>query len=426
MFVHLGGDENSKPTYFEVIAADRLVPSLKAAVVYALSVFSQRHPWVHRLLSYDDEVFALVTLALDGHSLFSSDSTFADSLYGLKLRPLGLPPGQRQGAPERLTRRHRALVLACKVLLPYLRAKADKAFRQASSSTASGGGVLALALRYGAPQGPSSADPTAHRPEDRPEDGTGGLPRRLAGALVAAYPWMHAAMEGTTFAYHLSYLLGASSVHHPVLHALGVCVARTSSKDLMDAEKAKQGRRQALLQALSAALATATATATAAPGSGTAPAAPTAAWSVVAAATASARRAAASARYGLLRGLLAARWLAEDHARSALILAVFGFKALEWWYSTAEGSLARGKVLPPPPPPPPPRPVPPPEGVGLPPDPSDCPLCRKRTTNPATIATSGYVFCYPCAFNQVMAHGRCPVSLLPAGLDHVRKLYEAA
>lgn len=37
-FVYLGGDETTKPTYFEVVAAERLVPSLKAALVYALSV----------------------------------------------------------------------------------------------------------------------------------------------------------------------------------------------------------------------------------------------------------------------------------------------------------------------------------------------------------------------------------------------------
>eukprot|EP00955_Chlamydomonas_euryale_P085757 364161-Chlamydomonas_euryale.AAC.2 len=37
-FVYLGGDDASLPTYFEVLAADRLVPSLKAAVVYVLSV----------------------------------------------------------------------------------------------------------------------------------------------------------------------------------------------------------------------------------------------------------------------------------------------------------------------------------------------------------------------------------------------------
>jgi peroxin-12 len=51
-FVQLGGDDGSRPTYFEVLAADRLVPSLRAAVVYALSVLSQRRSWLHRLLEY--------------------------------------------------------------------------------------------------------------------------------------------------------------------------------------------------------------------------------------------------------------------------------------------------------------------------------------------------------------------------------------
>ncbi|PNH06566.1 Peroxisome biogenesis protein 12 [Tetrabaena socialis] len=335
MFVHLGGD-SSTPTYFEVVAADRLVPSLKAAVVYALSVFSQRHPWVHRLLAYDDEVFALLTLALDGQSLLGSDSTFADGLYGLKRRPLrAAAPAPAAGAgagadpgPVRLTRHQRWLLLAAQVLLPYLRAKLDKAYRRAAAPR---GGVLGLAIRYGVEQ-ESRGDSGAPRPDGGLEATTGGVRQLLQRALVVSYPWIHAGLEGTTFAYHLSFLLGAAPVHHPVLHALGVAMARTSSQDL----------------------------------------------------------------------------------------------ALEWWYTTAEEAVSRGKALPTPPPPPPPRPVPPPAGVGLPLDPSDCPVCRRRTTNPAAVATSGYVCCYPCAFNHVMQHGCCPVSLVPATLDHVRKLYEAS
>ncbi|GIM01879.1 hypothetical protein Vretimale_6667 [Volvox reticuliferus] len=268
MFVHLGGDENSKPTYFEVIAADRLVPSLKAAVVYALSVFSQRHPWVHRLLNHDDEVFALIALALDGHSLLTSDSTFADSLYGLLLRPLR---PVAQDAPGRLTRRQRWLILICKVILPYLRSKADKAFRRSSAAS---GGVLALALRYGTGQSSPTSDAgrTSHSGgRGEFEDAGSGLWwRQLERAFLAVYPWLHAVMEGTAFAYQLSYLLGASPVHDPVLHALRVCVARISAKDLMDAEKAKQVRRQTLLQALLTAATAATAGA-AAGGGGTAP-----------------------------------------------------------------------------------------------------------------------------------------------------------
>lgn len=100
---------------------------------------------MHRLLNYDDEVFALLTLALDGHSLFSTDSTFSDSLYGLKRKPL------RPGASDRLSRRQRWLMLACQVLLPYLRAKTEKVYRH-YAATSPGSGVLGLALRYSAAQ----------------------------------------------------------------------------------------------------------------------------------------------------------------------------------------------------------------------------------------------------------------------------------
>lgn len=47
-FMHLGGDAGAKPTYFELYAADKLVPTLKAAVIYSLSVsgelFTLPHP----------------------------------------------------------------------------------------------------------------------------------------------------------------------------------------------------------------------------------------------------------------------------------------------------------------------------------------------------------------------------------------------
>lgn len=51
--------------------------------------------------------------------------------------------------------------------------------------------------------------------------------------------------------------------------------------------------------------------------------------------------------------------------------------------------------------------------------------CRRRRTNPCIVSTSGYCFCYPCAFGFVLEHGCCPVTRLPASLDHIRKLYEA-
>ena len=42
------------------------------------------------------------------------------------------------------------------------------------------------------------------------------------------------------------------------------------------------------------------------------------------------------------------------------------------------------------------------------------------------VATSGYVFCYPCAHRWVAERGCCPVTLAAANLDHVRRLYQSA
>lgn len=65
---------------------------------------------------------------------------------------------------------------------------------------------------------------------------------------------------------------------------------------------------------------------------------------------------------------------ATDHLRNLIILAVFGFKVLEWWYTSAEDRLASGSALPPPPAPP--APTPHPNGVKLAADVKICPLCR--------------------------------------------------
>lgn len=50
----------------------------------ALQVFAQRRPIFHRLLDFEDEVFAIITAALDRQSLANGSSSFAESLYGLR------------------------------------------------------------------------------------------------------------------------------------------------------------------------------------------------------------------------------------------------------------------------------------------------------------------------------------------------------
>lgn len=53
-----------------------------------LQVAGQTRSWVLRLLQYEDEVFALVSLLLERHSLANLHATFAESLYGLKRQPV--------------------------------------------------------------------------------------------------------------------------------------------------------------------------------------------------------------------------------------------------------------------------------------------------------------------------------------------------
>jgi len=86
-FVHLGADSGSRPTFFEVYAADRLAPSLKAALIYSLSVVAQRRQWVQYLVEAEDELFLLLSFVVDHASLQSSGATFAESLYGLRRTP---------------------------------------------------------------------------------------------------------------------------------------------------------------------------------------------------------------------------------------------------------------------------------------------------------------------------------------------------
>ena len=76
-----------------------------------LQIFAQRRPMFHRLLDWEDEVFALITALLDRQSLQNGSSSFAESLYGL--RRAGRPGSQGLPDPALLHRgqRHTLAVL---------------------------------------------------------------------------------------------------------------------------------------------------------------------------------------------------------------------------------------------------------------------------------------------------------------------------
>ncbi|WIA17383.1 hypothetical protein OEZ85_014241 [Tetradesmus obliquus] len=394
-FMHLGGDAGAKPTYFEVYAADKLVPTLKAAVIYSLSVLGQSRSWVLRLLSYEDEVFALVSLLLERHSLSTMHATFAESLYGLKRQPA--PPKVQPAAAGSaaaaagsgassalglLSRKQQYQALLCEVLLPYLKSKADHLYARHAQQQ---GGVLGLALARSTQQQQQQASSSSSSGRARLARIAAAARHYGLAALLKLYPYAHAAIEGVKFYYQLCYLLDVLDCHSPTLHLLGQRLVRLTGPEMAQMEREKQQQRQQQL----------------------------------ARAAQQPSRVAAAARKWWLLGSAAA----ADHLRTVLILSVFGFKILEWWYSSAEDRLSSAAALPPPPPPPAPKPHP--AGVGLPADVARCPLCRQRRVNPAMLAVSGYAFCYPCLFNHVSEAHCCPVTRIPATLEHIRKLYEA-
>lgn len=96
MLFQVGG-EGTRPTFFEMAAAQQLPASLRAALTYSLGVkmpflyfflgfkfptyrsdsfvfrdfqvFALRRSFLHKILDYEDEFFASLMLILEGHSL---------------------------------------------------------------------------------------------------------------------------------------------------------------------------------------------------------------------------------------------------------------------------------------------------------------------------------------------------------------------
>ncbi|KAG0586375.1 hypothetical protein KC19_2G085800 [Ceratodon purpureus] len=373
MLMQVGG-EGTRPTFFEMSATEHLPTSLRAALLYFLGVMAQRRPVLHRVLDYSDEGYAALMLLLELHSLKTSDASFSESLYGLRRTAADTPatdalPQQEVAqagspGPRPLTSKQRALSVLFLVGLPYLKYKLEAAVN------AQRGNALQAALwGRGDPEDEDYGDLEPIREADVPHS-TQELIRSSASwrepfkqlvlrALVKCYPWVHAATEGASFAYQLLYLLDATRFYTPALQYMGLVVRRSTGQELMNAAKVVEERRNHEFGRISG----------------------------------------PSHIQTLQRGLLRFTYTALDYAQTGLIASVFLFKMVEWWYQSAEERVTAPSVYPPPPPPPPP--VVAKDGLQLPANGKICPLCTRPRTNPAVVATSGFVFCYTCAFHYV-------------------------
>ncbi|KAL5066663.1 hypothetical protein RYX36_017550 [Vicia faba] len=360
MLFQVGG-QGSRPTFFEMAAADQLPRSLRAALTYSIGVLALRTPFLHKLLDYEDESFSLLMLVLEAHSLRTSDASFSESLYGLRRRPVNIKLNNDSAAAaaatttSQLRRRQKLVSLVFLVVLPYLKSKLHSIYNKEREARIQASLWGDENESYDFEQNSLVSTSTS----DARASVTTHITRRFKKIVGFCYPLLHAGTEGFQFAYQMLYLLDATGYYSLALHALGIHVCRASGQELMDASsrisKIRSRERERLRGPQ---------------------------WIKT-----------------LQGALLSCTYTVLDYAQTGLIAAVFFFKMMEWWYQSAEERMSAPTVYPPPPPPPPPMVAK--EGVQLPSDRTVCPLCLQKRVNPSVITVSGFVFCYACVFKFV-------------------------
>lgn len=365
MLFQVGG-QGSRPTFFEMAAAEQLPRSLRGALTYSIGVLALRTPFLHKLLDYEHESFSLLMLVLEAHSLRTTDASFSESLYGLRRRPANISLLNDTNDTSQLRRRQKLLSLLFLVVLPYLKSKLHSIYNKEREAR--------IQATLWGDENESYVSMLSTSVATR-------ITKRFQKIVGICYPLLHAGTEGFQFAYQMLYLLDATGYYSLALHALGIHVCRATGQELMDASsrisKIRSRERERLRGPH---------------------------WIKT-----------------LQGALLSCTYTVLDYAQTGLIAAVFFFKMMEWWYQSAEERMSAPTVYPPPPPPPPPKVAK--EGVQLPSDRTICPLCLQKRVNPSVMTVSGFVFCYACIFKFVTQYKRCPATMVPATVDQIRRLF---
>lgn len=358
-----GGEDANRPSFFEMMAQQQMMPTFKPALRYIFSVMSQRNPELDWFVRHNDEIFHAGWLLIEHHYLKYYGGSFSENFYGLKRQRVSPIPGIGKETAFEMSGRDKFTSLFLLVVVPYLKQKLDKLYEDMSG------------LSSGFPAFGFGNQELINNEQDALRSHYYRFFKKL---FLTVYPYVNAVYEGLFFIYQLLYLYDKTKYYTPFLHLQKIAMRRLTLQDMESQENSRVSRRLSRLRGLNKyPLAT------------------------------------------LLRGFVNAGNLVLDYSKYILPASLFFFKFLEWWYS--ENRIAAPTL---PIPPPPPHLERAPEGLELPEDKTLCPLCLNPRTNPA-IAASGYSFCYPCIFGYVQKHEKCPVTFLPTSQAQIRKIYEA-
>uniref|UniRef100_K3WL72 Peroxin-12 n=1 Tax=Globisporangium ultimum (strain ATCC 200006 / CBS 805.95 / DAOM BR144) TaxID=431595 RepID=K3WL72_GLOUD len=385
------------PSLFELMMQERMAAGIKPALEYLVHTVTESYPQVSSALPvrYFEESYALLRFFMERYFLNRYDSLATEKFYGMKRVMFQAAEHTNQPAKtELLSDRARKQSLIFAVLVPYLKAKLDNYHRS---------------LKETLPRTMPTSRPDARNEASEGVDSGGGnaitttvktnlhvflrrlkqlqLLYRLKKAFLKTYPFAHFAYEGAFFLYQWLYLFGDTPYFSPFLRRMKIILVRVTADDESTFRQHQSEYRDQLLAKLSG----------------------------------------SSLVTRVRRFLLRASWMTMDHSYVLLLLGIACYKFLEWMYSE-EGVAAKmrmtGTDAPIPPPPLPPQF----SGNALmlsTADPSTCPVCRQIRVNPA-MSVSGYVFCYPCIYHYVEAHGECPVTQMKCDLPSIVKIYDDA
>ena len=215
-----------KPSLFELLSEQQLASLIPPSLRYLLAVATHRQPrYLLRILNSFDELYALLSLAVERYYLKTYGGGFTENFYGLKReRVLRIRGGEvkraQLGAPnevrETLKLRNSDVWknLAVMVALPYLKRKLDESYD-----------IHAASLNM---LGPAY--------QDRESYPTGGpLKKKVMWLykwfLRRVYPGINAAYYFSLLVFNLAYLFDGSKYHSPFLWLIGTRMRRLNDAD---------------------------------------------------------------------------------------------------------------------------------------------------------------------------------------------------
>ncbi|XP_023239503.1 peroxisome assembly protein 12-like [Centruroides sculpturatus] len=189
--------------------------------------------------------------------------------------------------------------------------------------------------------------------------------RKLAKFYIKCYPYFHFSLEFINLVYQVSYAIGKSAYHSPLLHISNTQLRTLTHEDQILLEKKKTIVNKNIR------------------------------WK--------------GFPYNVFQ--IGIKSLAAGISIS-LSTGAFFLQFLDWWYSQDNSGYFSQFPIPPPP-----------EKWPLKFNKGICPLCHQKRRNETVLSTSGFVFCYRCIFQYIQKYSCCPITNYPSTNENLIKLY---